>query len=115
MKLLRDVASKHFRANFDCAHFQAQKEFVPVAQEKLKGLYANVHVADNDSLTIKHLSFGKGVIPWDEVLRNFHRHGYRGYLGVDIFGPSGTMPAVYRRSIQWLIAAGKRLRIPITA
>jgi sugar phosphate isomerase/epimerase len=57
---------------------------VPLALAKLRGLYANVHVSDNDPANTDHLPIGDGVIDWQEFFRVLKVQGYDGYLGLDL-------------------------------
>jgi sugar phosphate isomerase/epimerase len=86
IRLIGDVGARNFKANFDTAHISAQRESVPLALAKLEGLYANVHLADNDPATAEHLPIGDGRIDWREFFRVLGRHGYEGYLGLDLSG-----------------------------
>lgn len=80
LRLIEDVNRPNFFANFDCAHFQAQREIIPLSLERLRGKYANVHIADNDPVSTEHLPLGEGIIDWDGFFRTLARHGYEGYL-----------------------------------
>lgn len=84
IRLLDDVGSDYLKANFDTGHFSAQRENVCLALEKLKGRYANIHIADNDPADTRHVPLGEGTIDWDEFFRVLARHGYDGYLGLDL-------------------------------
>jgi sugar phosphate isomerase/epimerase len=102
LRLLDDVDRPNFHANFDVAHFQAQKEYVVLALEKLKGRYANIHIADNDGRTIEHLPLGEGIVDWTEFFRVLDKQGYQGYLGVDIFLPRSKMKKAYKDALHFL-------------
>lgn len=101
LRLLDDVNRPNFYANFDVAHFQAQKEYIVLALEKLKGRYANIHIADNDARTIEHLALGKGIVDWDEFFRVLKTHKFKGYLGVDIFCPRSKMKKAYKDALEF--------------
>jgi sugar phosphate isomerase/epimerase len=97
IRLIRDVAMPNFRANFDTGHFAAQRENVPLALAKLRGMFANVHVADNNPIDTDHLPIGDGVIEWPEFFRVLKLQGYDGYLGLDL-GNRPTLVDDLRRS-----------------
>src|SRR4051794_39851755 len=84
IRLINDVAMPNFKANFDTGHFAAQRENVVLALTKLRGQFANIHVADNDPVNTDHLPIGDGVIDWPEFFRVLKVQGYRGYLGLDL-------------------------------
>lgn len=83
-RLIDDVDSPYFKANFDTGHFNAQRENCCLALEKLKGRYANIHIADNDPVNTDHVTVGDGTIDWHEFFRILVKQGYDGYLGLDL-------------------------------
>jgi sugar phosphate isomerase/epimerase len=97
IRLIHDVGMPNFKANFDTGHFAAQRENVPLALAKLEGLYANIHVSDNDPANTDHLPIGDGLIDWDEFFRVLKVQGYDGYLGLDL-GNRPTLTDDLRRS-----------------
>jgi sugar phosphate isomerase/epimerase len=112
LRLINDVAMPNFKANFDTAHFCAQRENIPLALTKLQGKYANMHVADNNPISTDHLPIGEGVIDWDEVFRLLRLQGYDGYLGLDL-GNRPTLRDDLRRSRDTLCAVAARQGITI--
>lgn len=103
IRLIHDVGRDNFKANFDTAHFCAQRENVVLALAKLEGLYANVHVADNDPINTMHVAVGDGTIDWKEFLRVLARQGYKGYLGLDL-GATANLEQDLLRSARYLEA-----------
>jgi sugar phosphate isomerase/epimerase len=94
IRLINDVSMDNFKANFDTGHFSAQRENVPLALAKLRGMYANLHVSDNDPASTDHLASGDGVIDWSEFFRLLKVQGYDGYLALDL----GNRPYIGRGS-----------------
>lgn len=86
IRLIDDVGMDNFKANFDTAHFSAQRENVPLALAKLRGKFANIHIADNDPATADHLPIGDGSIDWREFFRLLKLYGYNAYVGLDLGG-----------------------------
>lgn len=84
IRLINDVAEPNFKANFDTAHLSAQRECVPLALAKLKGMFGNIHIADNIPVNMEHITVGKGSIDWDEFFRILKNMNYNGYLGLDL-------------------------------
>ena len=84
LRLIKDVGRDNFYANFDCAHFQAQKEILPITLMKLRGKFANIHIADNDGTSSAHLPLGRGNIDWEAFFEGLVLMRYDAYLGVDI-------------------------------
>jgi len=84
IRLINDVNEPNFKANFDTAHLSAQRECVPLALAKLKGMFANIHIADNTPVNMEHITVGKGSIDWEEFFRVLKNMNYEGYLGLDL-------------------------------
>jgi sugar phosphate isomerase/epimerase len=85
---------------------------VVLAVAKLKGHFANVHVADNHPRDSQHLPIGDGCIDWREFLLTLHRAGYTGYLGLDLGLSEGLLDG-YRRSTERLQELAEELGIPM--
>jgi sugar phosphate isomerase/epimerase len=112
LRLIDHVGCANFKANFDTAHFSAQRENAALALMKLRGKFANVHIADNNPINADHLPIGKGIIDWREFFRVLKNLKYEGYLGLDL-GRSPTLVEDYRRSIRHIKAIADPLKIPI--
>ena len=112
LRLLEHVGRPNFRANFDTAHFCAQRENVCLALVKLRGQFANIHVADNDPVNTAHLPIGEGIIDWNEFFRLLKLMNYDGYLGLD-FGKRRSPVPAYRRSIAYMQAITSKLGITL--
>ena len=110
LRLIHDVGMKNFRANFDTAHFSAQRENVPLALMKLEGKFANIHIADNDPRDTAHLPIGNGTIDWREFFRLLKRMNYQGYLGLDLGGRE-SIEKDYRESLRYLKKVADELQI----
>jgi len=112
LRLIEHVGRPNFKANFDTAHLCAQRENVVLALMKLRGRFANIHIADNNPLDTEHLPIGDGVIDWREFFRALKAMNYRGYLGLDL-GMKTSLVAGYRKSLARLRAIAAELRIPL--
>jgi len=97
LRLIEHVDRPNFKANFDTGHFSAQRENVVLALEKLRGQFANIHVADNNPIDTEHLPLGDGLIDWKEFFRVLKGMNYDGYLGLDM-GTNGLVNG-YRKSV----------------
>ena len=84
LRLIEHVNRSNFKANFDVAHFSAQREDVSLALMKLEGKFANIHIADNSPVNTQHLPLGHGDVDWKEFFRLLKQMNYQGYLGLDI-------------------------------
>jgi sugar phosphate isomerase/epimerase len=112
LRLIHDVGMPNFMANFDTGHFCAQRENIPLALAKLRGKYANIHVADNDPVSTDHLPIGEGIIDWDEFFRVLRLQDYHGYLGLDL-GGRPTLRDDLRRSRDELCETAARQGITL--
>ncbi|HEU0141729.1 MAG TPA: sugar phosphate isomerase/epimerase family protein [Bryobacteraceae bacterium] len=112
LRLIEDVARPNFKANFDTAHFSAQRENVVLALEKLRNRFANIHIADNNPKDTGHLAIGDGVIDWEEFFVVLKRMNYTGYLGLDL-GTSRHLAADYRKSLDRIQSIASKLKIKI--
>jgi sugar phosphate isomerase/epimerase len=112
LRLIEHVDRPNLKANLDTGHFSAQRENVVLSVAKLKGHFANVHVADNDPRNSGHVPIGDGSIDWKGFLLALHQGGYSGYLGLDL-GASTSLIADYKRSAERLLELGRELNIPI--
>jgi len=99
--LMREVKSPNLGAVLDVAHLAAQK--MPPAQcaEMLGKRVFYVHASDNDFLSEDHLEVGTGSVDWETILRALRKHGYQGFIGIDVGGRKALKPkldAMYMNS-----------------
>jgi len=110
LRLMDHVADDGFGAVLDTAHQHAQKEILPLSVEKLGGRIMYLHVADNDSKTNEHRALGEGTVDWEGVFTALKKHGFDGYVAIDI-GRLPDMDGAMRRSIAFLQELLPRLGI----
>jgi sugar phosphate isomerase/epimerase len=79
---------------------------------KLKGCFANIHVADNHPSNSQHVSIGDGSIDWREFLLTLHQSGFTGYWGLDL-GLTGALVDGYHTSVKAVESIGEDLGIPL--
>jgi len=114
IRLVHDVGRDNFKANIDTGHYSAQRENTTLALAKLKGMYANCHVSDNDPKNVEHNAIGDGAIDWKSFLAELKNQNYTGYLGLDLGGTDNIVSDL-QRSRDYLIELGKELDIEIKA
>lgn len=85
LMLLKEVDHPRLKANFDFAHFMAQKEILPLSWAKLEKHVGGIHIADNNAMDVEHRQIGRGTIDFDTMLRLIGRSDYQGYIGLDLF------------------------------
>jgi sugar phosphate isomerase/epimerase len=86
LRLIEAVNADNFYAVLDVGHLHAQKEILPLSVEKLGSRISYVHASDNDGRDNLHLPPGKGTVDWEGVVKALAKHGYKGYIAVDIGG-----------------------------
>ncbi len=112
LRLIADVGCPNFKANFDTGHFSAQRENVVLALAKLRGRFANIHLADNNPANTDHLPIGEGIIDWEEFFRVLKKIEYDGYLGLD-FAAHRSLAREYWDSVGRIQTIAKKLKIAI--
>ena len=95
------VGDENFGAVLDTAHLNAQKEILPLSVEKLGKRIFYVHAADNDGCVNEHLASGRGTVDWDGVFQGLKKHGFSGYVAVDV-GMVPDLDSQYRESVSFL-------------
>lgn len=101
LRLMEHVDDPNFGAVLDTAHQHAQKEILPLSVEKLGSRIMYLHVADNDSKVNDHKALGEGTVDWEGVFGALAKHGFDGYVAIDI-GRLPDMDDAMRRSIAFL-------------
>jgi sugar phosphate isomerase/epimerase len=112
LRLLEHVNRPNFKANFDTAHFSAQRENVVLALAKLRGRFAGIHLADNNPVNTDHLPIGDGTINWKEFFRVLKTMKYEGYLGLDL-GMTPSLVRDYRKSVERVLAIASKLKLSV--
>jgi len=101
LRMMDAVNDDNFGAVLDTAHLNAQKEILALSVEKLGKRIFYVHAADNDGKVNDHVAAGRGTVDWEGVFEGLKKHGFSGYLAVDV----GMVPDIdtqYRESLQFL-------------
>lgn len=111
LRLMDHVDAPNFGAVLDTAHQHAQKEILPLSVEKLGSRIMYLHVADNDGKINAHQALGEGTVDWEGVFLALKKHGFEGYVAIDI-GRLPALDAAMKRSIAFLQDLLPRLDIP---
>ena len=101
MRLFEHVNDPVFGAVLDCGHLHAQKEILPLSVEKLGARIFYVHASDNDGRDNEHLAPGRGTVDWDALIAGLRRHGFAGYIGIDVGGVP-DLDAQYREGFAYV-------------
>ncbi|MEW6232758.1 MAG: sugar phosphate isomerase/epimerase family protein [Chloroflexota bacterium] len=108
LRLMEAVNNPNFGAVLDTGHLHAQKEILPLSVEKLGKRIFYLHVSDNDGRTNEHLALGRGTVDWEGVFGALAKHGYRGYVAIDV-GRVPDLDLQYQESVCYLEALSQRL------
>ena len=84
LRLIDHMSADNFGIVLDTGHLNAQKEILPLSVEKLGKKIYYLHVSDNDGKINKHLGLGRGNIDWEGVFLALKKHGFDGFVGLDI-------------------------------
>lgn len=84
LRLMDAVDNDNFGAVVDTGHQHAQNEILPLSIEKLGNRVYYLHASDNDGQTNQHLALGRGTVDWDGVFLALKKHGFSGYVAVDV-------------------------------
>lgn len=103
LRMMDHVGDDNFGAVLDTAHQNAQKEILALSVEKLGKRIFFVHAADNDGRVNDHVAAGRGTVDWDGVFQGLKKHGFSGYVAVDV-GMVPDLDSQYRESLQFLTA-----------
>jgi sugar phosphate isomerase/epimerase len=101
LRLFEHVNNPIFGAVLDCGHLHAQKEILPLSVEKLGSRIFYVHASDNDARDNEHLAPGRGTVDWEALIDGLKRHGFAGYIGIDIGGVP-DLDAQYREGFAFV-------------
>jgi len=110
LRLMDAVDNENFGAVLDTGHQHAQKEILPLSVEKLGGRVHYLHVSDNDGQTNQHLALGRGTVDWDGIFLALKKHGFSGYVAVDV-GHVPDLDAQVRESKAFLEKLAARLGV----
>jgi sugar phosphate isomerase/epimerase len=103
LRMMDAVGDENFGAVLDTSHLNAQKEILALSVEKLGRRIFYVHAADNDGRVNDHLAPGRGTVDWDGVFQGLKKHGFSGYVAVDV-GMVTDLDEQYRESVRFLEA-----------
>ncbi len=110
IRLMDAVDNDNFGAVLDTGHLHAQKEILPLSVEKLGDRVYYLHVSDNDGQTNQHLALGRGTVDWDGVFLALKKHGFSGFVAVDV-GRVPDLDAQVRESKAFLEQLAARLGV----
>jgi sugar phosphate isomerase/epimerase len=94
LRLFDAIDDNALGMNYDTGMQMIMREYVPWSIYKLKDRLVHMHVRDTDGLLAYNLPVGKGILPWDEIVRATVDVGYEGVMSLELGGYQDPMPYV---------------------
>ena len=98
--LCRDIPDKALGFNLDVGWVQVQREYPPVAINKVKDRLYNLHIRDIDGDMRQFIHIGDGVMDFAGIIRELKKIGYNGYISLEQDEHPGDMNATCRRYLK---------------
>ena len=95
--LCQEIPDKALGYNMDAGWTQIQREYPPVAINKVKDRLYNLHMRDIDGAMRQFIHIGEGVMDFAGIIRELKKIGYRGYVSLEQDGHPGYMKATCKR------------------
>jgi len=106
LRLWERIQSPDLGYNLDTGWTLSQREYPPLAIEKVKRQLLNVHVRDIDGLMRRFVHFGQGVMDFAAIVATLKKVGYGGYVSIEQDKHPGDMRETctrYLRTMRELI------------
>jgi len=98
--LCREIPDKALGYNIDVGWTQIQREYPPVAINKVKDRLYNLHMRDIDGAMRLFIHIGEGVMDFAGIIRELKKIGYKGYVSIEQDGHPGDMKATCKRYLE---------------
>jgi len=98
--LCREIPDKALGYNLDVGWTQIQREYPPVAINKVKDRLYNLHMRDIDGAMRLFIHIGEGVMDFAGIIRELKKIGYKGYISLEQDGHPGDMKATCKRYLE---------------
>jgi len=95
--LCQSIPDKALGYNMDVGWTQVQREYPPVAINKVKDRLYNLHIRDIDGAIRQFIHIGEGVMDFTGIIRELKKIGYKGYISLEQDGHPGDMKTTCRR------------------
>jgi len=82
----------------------SQREYPPVAIQKVKGHLMNLHVRDIDGLMRQFVHIGEGVMDFQGIAQALRSLDFRGYLSIEQDKLPGDMKVTCQRYLRMMKA-----------
>jgi len=86
--------------NLDVGWTMSQREYPPVAIQKVKNQLMNLHMRDIDGLMREFVHVGEGVMDFQAITEELKAIGFQGYLSIEQDKLPGDMKATCKRYLE---------------
>jgi len=86
--------------NLDVGWTMSQREYPPVAIQKVKNQLMNLHMRDIDGLMREFVHVGEGVMDFKAIAEELKAIGFQGYLSIEQDKLPGDMKATCKRYLE---------------
>jgi len=91
------IPDKALGYNMDVGWTQIQREYPPVAINKVKDRLYNLHMRDIDGAMRLFIHIGEGVMDFAGIIRELKKIGYKGFISLEQDGHPGDMKVTCKR------------------
>ena len=95
--LCQAIPDKALGYNMDVGWTQIQREYPPVAINKVKDRLYNLHMRDIDGAMREFIHVGEGVMDFAGIIRELKKIGYKGFISLEQDKHPGDMKATCKR------------------
>jgi sugar phosphate isomerase/epimerase len=95
--LCKEIPDKSLGYNMDVGWTQIQREYPPVAINKVKDRLYNLHMRDIDGAMRLFIHIGEGVMDFAGIIRELKKIGYKGFVSLEQDGHPGDMKTTCKR------------------
>ena len=98
--LCKDIPDKSLGYNMDVGWTQVQREYPPVAINKVKDRLYNLHIRDIDGAMRLFVHIGEGVMDFAGIIRELKKIGYKGFISLEQDKHPGDMKDTCKRYLE---------------
>jgi sugar phosphate isomerase/epimerase len=93
----KEIPDKALGYNMDVGWTQIQREYPPVAINKVKDRLYNLHIRDIDGPMRQFIHIGEGVMDFAGIIRELKKIGYKGFISLEQDEHPGDLKATCKR------------------
>ena len=98
--LCQAIPDKTLGYNMDVGWTQIQREYPPVAINKVKDRLYNLHMRDIDGAMREFIHIGEGVMDFKGIISELKKVGYKGFISLEQDDHPGDMKATCKRYLE---------------